>query len=188
MSNTTKIKFEQVKKFESVDALGITVDLVAGTKKRNPVTGRTIITEAAGFGVDSAAAEGGADNVCCVADCPAGRRDRVLQTVTKKTAKLVVKLVTGETSFADGFDLGDCYVANDKDNPGVVDVFVDKTDAEKCSTVDMLMACASRMCEAHPEACGYWTIVFAEAPLTRVFIRGIVPVNEDGTAALSDAD
>ena len=183
-TNTNKkpvdsVEVTPVPAYDRVKVLGVTVSTVTGTRRRNLVCGRLILTEEPGYGI------GDGREVRMVAESkrPDGK-NRILWSVDKaEKVSLWVRLSNGKMSFADGFELRNVHVSHDKDNAGVTTVFVAK-DSPCVDVIAEIVDCASKMCDANPDACGYWEILDAES--RRVFIRTYVPCTKDGTAVGPD--
>lgn len=183
--NNTPVKslpVAELPKYDEVPVLGVTTRLVSGTAPRNTVSGRLILTEEPGYGIG--------ENLKTRIVAESERRDRktriVWSAVAVDTVHFWVRTATGLKSFDDGFVAERVHVAMDKDNPEIRTVFVREDAASVLDAVSRAAACAERMCEAHPEACGYWE--FVDAFGKRLFFRVYAPVAADGSAVMRVSD
>lgn len=180
MSNTNNKPVESVEvapvpAYDRVKVLGVTVNTVTGTRRRNPVNGRLILTEEPGYGVG----EGREVRMVAESKRPDGKT-RILWSVEKaEKVSVWVRLANGKKSFADGFEFLNVHTSYDKDNTDVTTVFVAKGSAGP-DVVAEIIDCADKMCDANPDACGYWEIVDADGH--RVFVREYAPCTKDGTS------
>lgn len=152
-----KMKVMEVPVYPEIDIVGKTIDTTTGTIDRKSI-GRCLITTEA---VDKRYTVVGGDKT-------------ELKTVSPvDVVELYVELVGGTRSLA-SFKFFDAYVASNKENPEIIDIYT--IDAEKISR---LVECAERMSESHPECDGQWKIV--DANDTRYFLRQIaVALTENG--------
>ena len=161
-----KIKYTAVPNYPEVELVGKTTNgSVFGTVARREV-GRCFITEEAGFdpATEKRMMVGGDENV-------------LIQTVEKvDTATVLVKLA-GDVKSAADFRFFGAYVAANRENEGVIDLFV-----KNCAEVDEVVKCAKAMCALHPESSDRWEVVCKETG-KRVFIRIYADVNDSGKIA-----
>lgn len=161
--------------YDRVKVLGVTVKTVTGTRRRNPVTGRLILTEDPGYGIGE-----GREARMVAESKRADGKTRILWSVDKaEKVSLWVRLANGKMSFTDGFELLNVHTSYDKDNEGVTTVFVNE-NSPAAEVIDEMVKCAGDMCDANPDACGYWEIV--DANNRRVFVRAYARCTKDGTA------
>lgn len=106
-----------------------------------------------------------------------GGDDTKFVTVTEKDeVEVWVEMVGGIKSLA-SFKFYGAYVAANKENDGVTDVFV-SADSDDQAKIERALDCASRMACAHPECDGQYRFVDKDG--NRVFLRSYAKVNASG--------
>lgn len=165
-----KMKYREVPKFEEVEVAAKTLEATTGTIDRKAVS-RALITTQEGFrGKTHEIVDGDGVNLRTVKSF-GGETDEV------KSVEVFVELVGGKRSLA-SYKFFSGWIAENPENPGVTDLFVDGAKKDGCAGVaevtnddkiESIVSCARRMCDATPEADGKWQIVTADGK--RVFLR-----------------
>ena len=175
MENNTKIESaEQVKSAEGImvnvdvkpvytqlNALGKTCGQAATGTIDRKVISRCILTDSV-FDKDYRVV-GGDDT-------------KFVKVVAKDEVEVWVEMVGNIKSLA-SFKFFGVYVAANKENDGVTDIFV-PADSDDQTKIERALDCASRMSGAHPECDGQYKFVDKDG--NRVFLRSYAKVNAHG--------
>lgn len=160
-----KVKYTDIPSYEQVEIAAKTTRAVCGTIDRKLV-GRCLITTQAGFTGKHMVVNGDGTPIVSVKEIGEGEGKAA-------ELELFVELVGGKRSLA-SFKFYAGYVADNRENAGVTDVFTENGDQ-----VARIADCAERMCDAHPECDGQWKIVDKDGK--RHFLRKIsTDINASG--------
>ena len=105
-----------------------------------------------------------------------GDDTKFVKVVAKDEIEIWIEMVGNIKSLA-SFKFFDVYVAANKENDGVTDIFV-PADSDDQAKIERALDCASRMASAHPECDGQYKFVDKDG--NRVFLRSYAKVNAHG--------
>lgn len=105
-----------------------------------------------------------------------GDDTKFVKVVAKDEVEVWVEMVGNIKSLA-SFKFFGVYVAANKENDGVTDIFV-PADSDDQTKIERALDCASRMAGAHPECDGQYKFVDKDG--NRVFLRSYAKVNAHG--------
>lgn len=105
-----------------------------------------------------------------------GDDTKFVKVVAKDEIEVWVEMVGNIKSLA-SFKFYGVYVAANKENDGVTDIFV-PADSDDQTKIERALDCASRMAGAHPECDGQYKFVDKDG--NRVFLRSYAKVNAHG--------
>lgn len=105
-----------------------------------------------------------------------GDDTKFVKVVAKDEIEIWVEMVGNIKSLA-SFKFYGVYVAANKENDGVTDIFV-PADSDDQAKIERALDCASRMSCAHPECDGQYKFVDKDG--NRVFLRSYAKVNAHG--------
>lgn len=180
MDKKTMIKYETLTKYETVEVVGISKEVlgndVNGTIARKPFKGRRILTETAGF-------DPAADDAKVVAE---GDKTRFFQTVEKfEDMEVYLELANGFKT--PGLKLTRGFKCIDtKDNVDCVIAYVKWDDDSSKDTLGKIRMFAPRACamDANVTAFGEWKLVDKDGK--RVIVYAYSDVNENGFGVPQD--
>lgn len=152
-----KMKIREIPVYEECEIEAKTIDSTTGTIDRKTI-GRCLLTLAAGYAGKHEVVDGDGTPIVTVESF--GKDEDAVKEV-----EVVVELVGGMKSLA-SFKFFGGYMAPNRENAGVTDIFV-----EDGAQINKIVACATRMADAHPECDGVWQIVDKDGK--RVFLRKI---------------
>ena len=162
-----KMKYKEVPSFEEVEIVAKTVDTTAGTMDRKTV-GRCLLTTAEGFSGKHEVVDGDGTPIATVKSF--GKDEDEVKEVEVKVA------LVGDIKSLASFKFFGGYMAPNRENAGVTDIFV-----EDGAQINKIVACATRMADAHPECDGMWQIIDKDGK--RVFLR-LIATNLDATGKI----
>lgn len=171
--NTTTVSFTTKPKFEKVEIVGKTIlsKDFAGTVDREPMT-RAYITLDAGF-----------DGSQVIVD---GADEYGIRSVKEADITVSISFPNDEKKHVAASWTLHGYKAESVENPGCIDFFVDKKNADKltaCAPEDGkpagLLYTLRLMIAQHPEWANLWKIVDVSND-SRVFIRAIESIDSHG--------
>lgn len=163
----TKMKFREIPVYEECEIEAKTVDTITGTMDRKTV-GRCLLTTAEGFIGKHEVVDGDGTPIVTVKSF--GKDEDEIKEIEVKVA------LVGDIKSLASFKFFGGYIAPNRENAGVTDIFV-----EDGAQVNKIVACATRMADAHPECDGVWQIVDKDGK--RVFLRKIA-TNLDATGKI----
>ena len=105
-----------------------------------------------------------------------GDDTKFVKVAAKDEIEIWIEMVGNIKSLA-SFKFFDVYVAANKENDGVTDIFV-PADSDDQVKIERALDCASRMAGAHPECDGQYKFVDKDG--NRVFLRSYAKVNARG--------
>ena len=105
-----------------------------------------------------------------------GDDTKFVKVTAKDEIEVWVEMVGNIKSLA-SFKFYGVYVAANKENDGVTDIFV-PADSDDQTKIERALDCASRMAGAHPECDGQYKFVDKDG--NRVFLRSYAKVNAYG--------
>ena len=105
-----------------------------------------------------------------------GDDTKFVKVTAKDEIEIWVEIVGNIKSLASSKFYG-VYVAANKENDGVTDIFV-PADSDDQTKIERALDCASRMAGAHPECDGQYKFVDKDG--NRVFLRSYAKVNAHG--------
>lgn len=105
-----------------------------------------------------------------------GDDTKFVKVAAKDEVEVWVEMVGNIKSLA-SFKFYGVYVAANKENDGVTDIFV-PADSDDQTKIERALDCASRMSGAHPECDGQYKFVDKDG--NRVFLRSYAKVNAHG--------
>ena len=105
-----------------------------------------------------------------------GDDTKFVKVTAKDEMEVWVEMVGNIKSLA-SFKFYGVYVAANKENDGVTDIFV-PADSDDQTKIERALDCASRMAGAHPECDGQYKFVDKDG--NRVFLRSYAKVNAHG--------
>ena len=105
-----------------------------------------------------------------------GDDTKFVKVTAKDEIEVWVEMVGNIKSLA-SFKFYGVYVAANKENDGVTDIFV-PADSDDQAKIERALDCASRMAGAHPECDGQYKFVDKDG--NRVFLRSYAKVNDHG--------
>ena len=105
-----------------------------------------------------------------------GDDTKFVKVTAKDEIEVWVEMVGNIKSLA-SFKFYGVYIAANKENDGVTDIFV-PADSDDQTKIERALDCASRMANAHPECDGQYKFVDKDG--NRVFLRSYAKVNAHG--------
>ena len=165
-----KMKIREIPVYEECEVEAKTIDSTTGTIDRKTI-GRCLLTLAAGYAGKHEVVDGDGTPIVTVESF--GKDEDAVKEI-----EVVVELVGGMKSLASYKFFGG-YKAENRENPGVTDIFV-----EDGAQIAKIVACAERMCRDHSEVDGMWQIV-EKSTGKRVFLRKIA-TNLSKTGKIED--